>query len=143
VRETAILVEQQPLQGIFDWDHAGLVINEFSSWSLRADLAMVSGEGIGCPLRATSRQGFNPRSGVRSMEGCYTHRTGGIAGGKWKHRQRGELARDADLEKTIVRTVPECPSVATPPTEPLRVPGATQSVRFSPVQASCQGRRGR
>jgi len=30
VRETEILVEQQPPQGVFVWDHAGLVINEFS-----------------------------------------------------------------------------------------------------------------
>ena len=31
VRETEILVEQQPPQGVIVCDHAGLVINEFSS----------------------------------------------------------------------------------------------------------------
>jgi hypothetical protein len=31
VRETEILVEQQPPKGVFICDHAGLVINEFSS----------------------------------------------------------------------------------------------------------------
>ena len=30
VRETEILVEQQPPQGVFVCDHAGLVINKFS-----------------------------------------------------------------------------------------------------------------
>ena len=30
VRETEILVEQQPPQGVLVWDHAGLVINKFS-----------------------------------------------------------------------------------------------------------------
>jgi len=30
VRETVILVEQQPPQGLFVCDHAGLVINKFS-----------------------------------------------------------------------------------------------------------------
>ena len=28
--EPGILVEQQPPQGVFVWDHAGLVINQFS-----------------------------------------------------------------------------------------------------------------
>ena len=28
--ETEILVEQQPPHGVFVWDHAGLVINQFS-----------------------------------------------------------------------------------------------------------------
>jgi len=30
VRETETLVEQQPPQGVFVCDHAGLVVNEFS-----------------------------------------------------------------------------------------------------------------
>jgi len=36
VRETEILVEQQPPQGVFACDHAGLVINKFSEWDLRS-----------------------------------------------------------------------------------------------------------
>jgi len=32
VRETEILVEQQPPQGVLLCDHAGLVINKFSLW---------------------------------------------------------------------------------------------------------------
>jgi len=33
VRETEILVEQQPPQGVLVCDHAGLVINKFSSFT--------------------------------------------------------------------------------------------------------------
>ena len=41
VRETEILVEQQPPQGVFVCDHAGLVIDKFSSggWTWRATSA--------------------------------------------------------------------------------------------------------
>ena len=38
VRETEILVEQQPPQGVFVCDHAGLVINRFSDLCRRARL---------------------------------------------------------------------------------------------------------
>jgi len=38
VRETEILVEQQPPQGVLVCDHAGLVISKFSSLLLLSDL---------------------------------------------------------------------------------------------------------
>ena len=37
MRETEILVEQQPPQGVFVCDHAGLVINKFSQLAVHGD----------------------------------------------------------------------------------------------------------
>ena len=55
MRETEILVEQQPQQGVFVCDHAGLVINKFS---------LIRDEGLGF------REKLGPESGsLASLDG--------------------------------------------------------------------------
>ena len=50
VRETEILVEQQPPQGVFVCDHAGRVINKFSLFGVRSLGSGVNFMFIGCTV---------------------------------------------------------------------------------------------
>ena len=72
MRETEILVEQQPPQGVLVCDHAGLVINKFSSYGepsfTQADLdaeeeeAQVNNEEEQDGSHAQSSHGLSPES---------------------------------------------------------------------------------
>ena len=64
VRETEILVEQQPLQGVFVCDHAGLVINKFSPIGRRFSWF---GSSAGNAIQRLSRDRNRTRSSWKTV----------------------------------------------------------------------------
>ena len=66
MRETEILVEQQPPQGVFVFDHAGLVINQLS---LNVDMYQNhgGGEGLASSIHSASERRGNNLKGFKDL----------------------------------------------------------------------------